>query len=334
MPTRAAITVTQAQARRIAVRAQALDGSASDVLELVRRLGFLQMDPIAVVARPEHLVLYSRLRRSAVAELERLLWQERKLIEWDAHIWPIEDMPLVWARIRYRRAHRHPWTREFLANNRGLRRYILRELENRGPTLSRHLTHDEVVGSRDHRWWGRGGGQMRLMIDRLEALGEIAVAGREGGQRLWDLAERVFPQTETIPWRQASRLIEERRRQALGAWLERGELRAHPGASDGPVEPRLTFLSPFDQLIHDRKRAEVLFDFTYRLEMYIPKVKRQYGYYVLPMLYGDRIVGRIHLVRSKPDKRLVMDGLWWERGVEPMPVQDALDELQAAVDAA
>jgi uncharacterized protein YcaQ len=333
VPTATAVNVTQPQARRIAVRAQALDGTATDVLGLVRRLGFLQMDPIAVVARPEHLVLYSRLRRNAVAELERLLWEERKLFEWDANIWPVEDLPLVRARMRYRRVHPPPWTREFLANNRALRRHILRELDHRGPMLSRHLTHDGVVGERDHRWWGRGGGQLRLMLDVLTSRGEIAVAGRIGGQRLWDLAERVYPETETIPWRQASRMIEERRRQALGVWLEHGQLLAYPGGSDEPVEPRLTFLSPFDQLIHDRRRAEALFDFTYRLEMYVPKAKRQYGYYVLPMLYGDRIVGRIHLVRSKPENRLSVDGLWWEDGVEPMPIQGALDELQAGLDA-
>jgi uncharacterized protein YcaQ len=94
------VSVTQAQARRIAVRAQALDGSATGILDVVRRLGFLQMDPISVVARPEHLVLYSRLGRIDAAELDRLLWQEHKLFEWDAFIWPIEDLPLVRAPMR------------------------------------------------------------------------------------------------------------------------------------------------------------------------------------------------------------------------------------------
>ena len=96
--------VDPAQARRIAIRAQALDGSATDLYDLVCRLGFLQMDPIATVARPQHLVPYSRLGAFDVAELDRLVWQERKLFEWDAFIWPLEDLPLVRARMRRARA--------------------------------------------------------------------------------------------------------------------------------------------------------------------------------------------------------------------------------------
>ena len=94
-------TVSTEEARRIAVRAQALDGSAADVLETVRRLGFLQIDVVQPVERPQHLVLFSRLGpRYDRAELDRLLWEERALFEWDAFIYPMEDLPLIRARIR------------------------------------------------------------------------------------------------------------------------------------------------------------------------------------------------------------------------------------------
>lgn len=319
------IEVTAERARRIAVRAQALDGSAHDVHQLVRRLGFLQMDPISVVARPEHLVLYSRLGRTGSAELERLLWEERVLFEWDAHIWPIEDLPLIRARMRRYRAN--PRFREYMAPHRRLRRDLLRELERHGPMASRELTIDLELADVDHRWWGRG--HLRLVLDILQGWGEIAVAGRRGRERVWDLAERVFPETETMSAREAERRTVERRRRALGVWLERGRLRAYNDLSDEPLAPRLTFLSPFDQLIHDRRRTEALFDFHYRLEMYVPKAKRRYGYYVLPILDGERIVGRADLARE--DGSLRVNQVWWEDGVAPIALNEEVERLNAAL---
>jgi uncharacterized protein YcaQ len=94
------------------------------------------MDPISVVARPEHLVLYSRLGRIDADQLDRLIWDERKLVEWNAFIWPIEDLPLVRARMRFRRASENAWTREFLLTNARLRRQLLRELERNGPMVA------------------------------------------------------------------------------------------------------------------------------------------------------------------------------------------------------
>ena len=312
------------------MRAQALDGSAKDVLATVRRLGFLQMDPIATVAPAQHLVLFSRIGRFDVAELDRLVWKERKLFEWDAFIWPIEDLPLVRARMRRRRATANVPEREFLETNARFRRYVLRELERNGPLLSRDLSAAPLPDERRHRWWGN---QVRRMLDLLQAHGEIAVAGRAGRQRLWDLAERVFPETETIPWREADRLINEKRRRSLGVWLERGKLRVHTEISDEPVPNRVTFLSPFDRLIYDRARAEALFGFFYRLEMYVPKAKRQYGYYVLPILRGDRIIGRIDVERDRGTNALRVNGVWWEQGVKPAALEPALERLAAFVGA-
>ncbi len=314
------------QARRIAVRAQALDGSPTDVLDVVRRLGFLQMDPISTIAPPQHLVLYSRLGRFDAAELDRLIWEERKLFEWDAFIWPLEDLPLVRARMRRRRTTANAWVRDFLQANARFRRYVLRELERNGPLLSRELRADLLPEAEPHRWWGTR--QVRLMLELLQARGEIAVAGRAGKQRLWDLADRVYPETETIPWREAEQLITEKRRRSLGVWLERGRLRADPAISDEPVPNRVIFLSPFDRLVHDRDRAEALFGFRYRLEMYVPKAKRQYGYYVLPILRGDRIVGRIDVERdTTPNGGLRVNGVWWENGAKPVALAQALKRL-------
>src|SRR5215203_3800777 len=172
-PLLSAGAVTPEEARRIAVRAQLLDGSATSVLDTVRHLGFLQMDPISTVAPPQHLVLFSRLGRFDTAELDRLIWEERKLFEWNAFIWPVEDLPLVRARMRRYRATGNAWARDFLQANTRFRRYLLRELERNGPLLSRDLKADLLPESDPHRWWGTR--QVRLMLELLEASGEIAV---------------------------------------------------------------------------------------------------------------------------------------------------------------
>jgi hypothetical protein len=318
--------VTVAEARRLAVRAQLLDGSATTVLDAVRRLGFLQLDPISTVAPPQHLVLWSRFgERYDRGELDRLLWEERSLVEWNAYLWPVEDLPLLRARMRRRDRPLDRRIIDYLKENNAYRRYVLRELKQRGPLLSREIADHEPSGREEHRWWGER--KMGLMLGLLNTRGEVAVVGRRGKQRVWDLAERWYPETETIPWSKAKQAMDERRFRALGVRLERGRLFAHPDATDGPAGRRVTFLSPFDQLVHDRDRAEKLWDFHYRLEMYVPMAKREYGYYVLPILRGDRVIGRIEPVHDRKAGKLHVKGVWWEQGVKPAALDKPLASL-------
>jgi uncharacterized protein len=318
-------TVTLDQARRIAVRAQLLDGSARGVLTTVRKLGFLQLDPIATVATPQQLVLWSRLGAYDTGELDRLLWVERKLFEWNAFIWPIEALPLIQALMR---RHRRAMTytserrrREFLKQNPDFRRYVLRELDRRGPLLSRELEDRSREGRRSHRWFGNR--RVGQMLELLHVRGELAVVGRRGGQRLWDLAERWYPEAEVVPLRDAERLLDEQRFRSVGVRLEKGEWRAHPDVDDSPVADRVTLLSPFDRLVHDRERTEALFDFRYRLEMYVPPAKRDYGYYVLPILVGDRLVGRVEPRLDRKARKLDVLGAWGDTS----RLEEALGEL-------
>jgi uncharacterized protein YcaQ len=304
--------VARDDARRIAVRSQLLDGSAPDVLATVRRLGFLQLDPIATVAPAQHMVLWSRLGDHDPLELDRLLWDERSLVEFDAFVYPVESLPLLQARMRRNRRAtanaRDRWRREFLRENAAFRRYVLRELERCGPLLSREL-EDRSSHDRDaHRWYGNR--YVGRMLQTLHVLGEVAVVGRRGRQRLWDLAERWYPATETVPLRDAERQFAEQRFRALGVRLERGEWVAHPDAGAEPVDDRAVLLSPFDRLVHDRNRAEALFDFHYRLEMYVPPAQREYGYYVLPLLVGDRLVGRAEPRFDRRTGTLELLGAW------------------------
>src|SRR5215208_5339322 len=127
--------------------------------------------------------------------------------------------------------------------------------------------------------------------------------------------------------------MEEQRFRALGVRQDGDGWVAHPEAADGPVPDRMTFLSPFDRLIHDRDRAEALFGFHYRLEMYVPKAKRQYGYYVLPILRGDRIIGRIDPVLDRKTGVLRVNSVHWEPGVKPVSLDRPLRSLARFVGA-
>jgi uncharacterized protein len=299
----------------MAVRAQLLDGSATDVLSTVRHLGRLQIDPISTVAPPQYLVLWSRLGPYDRAELDRLLWEHKKLFEWKAFIYPIEDLPLIRALTRapWGPGKWQQWQKEFMKEQAGLRRYILRELERDGPLPSRELEHHAARFDERTVWWGTRA-QMSWMMELLHRRGKIAVAGRQTGQRLWDLADRVWPKTETVPLADARLILDEKRFRAQGVKFERGRFRAHPDATDGSVRSSVTFLSPFDGLVKNRDRAEALWDFLYRLEMYVPKAKREYGYYVLPILRGDRVIGRIEPVFDRKAKSLRVEGVFAEPG--------------------
>ena len=304
-------TVSLAQARRIAIRAQLLDGSASSVLETVRRLGSLQLDPTARVAPTQFLVLWSRLGQYDRNELQRLL-DERELFEWIAFVYPKEALPALLSRM-----HRWPpgnglWPSrvgEWLQANAAFKRYVLRELERNGPMLSRQFEDRAKVRWPSSGWTGdRNVGRM---LEFLCARGEIATVGRDGKQRLWDLAPRWYGDIEPLPHAEADAYFAGARFRALGVELRRGRLVAHPDADDRPVR-RTTLLSPFDRLIHDRARTEALYDFHYRIEIYVPKAERKYGYFVLPVLHRDRLVGRIDPEVDRKRGVLRINAVHWE----------------------
>ncbi|MDR0343321.1 MAG: winged helix DNA-binding domain-containing protein [Nocardiopsaceae bacterium] len=315
--------LSRADARRIAVRAQLLDSARpAALLDVVRRLTLLQIDPTAAIAPNADLVAWSRLGPSySRADLDAAL-ASRALLELLALIRPGEDLALYRADMaRWDAAGRGELTgwravyRDWVRANDACRRDILARLEKAGPLPSRELPDTCQVPWRSTGWTNNR--NVTRLLDFMTARGEVAVAGRSGAERLWDLAARVYPDHPVVPGDEALRIRNQRRLRALGiaratgagypvepavvgeagepAVVEgvKGTWRVDPTQLGRPFSGRSALLSPFDRLIHDRKRAVELFGFDYQLEMYKPAAKRRWGYFALPILSGDRLVGKL-----------------------------------------
>ncbi len=308
--------LTKAQARRIAVRAQLLDAPRpSELLAVVQQLTLLQIDPTATIALSADLVAWSRLGSAyEPAHLRQALEHDRTLFEHNALVRPMSDLGLYLAGAADWPSYER--TRDWLRDNDRFRRDILNLLGSSGPMTSRDIP-DTCVAP----WASTGWTNNRNVTQMLESLmmrGEIAIAGRLGRQRLWDLAERVYPADVVVPSvDEAHRVKNERRLASLGIARQKstkmplepidvgeagepavvegakGEWRVDPAALDKDFEGRTALLSPFDRLVHDRVRAQELFDFEYTLEMYKPKASRRWGYFALPILHDDCLIGKI-----------------------------------------
>ena len=276
-------------------------------MSVVEHLTFLQLDPTAAIAPSADLVAWTRLGNVYdPAQLTAALEQDRTLYEVRAIIRPTADLGLhlsqmaAWPFVdEGKRQWSAPGPRagRWLEANDAFRRDVLELLRKSGPLLSRDIADTSVVPWESTGWTGNR--NVTQMLEFLSARGEVATSRRVGRQRLWDLAERGWPATETLPLREAERTFAEQRFRALGVRLEQGEWVAHPEVSDTPVPDRVTLLSPFDRLVHDRVRAQELFDFDYYLEMYKPEAKRRWGYFALPVLHDDQLVGKVDAIADR-----------------------------------
>ena len=315
--------LTKAQARRIAVRAQLLDAPRpTDLLTVVRQLTLLQIDPTAAIAPSADLVAWSRLGSTyQPAHLTQALEQDRTLFEHNALVRPMSDLGLYLADAAEWPSYET--TREWIRANDRFRRDILKLLRSSGPLTSRDVPDTCVVPWASTGWTNNR--NVTQMLEFLMMRGEIAISGRVGRERVWDLAERVYPADVVVPSvDEADRLKNERRLAALGIARQKtakmpmepadvgeagepavvegtkGDWRVDPAALNDDFEGRTALLSPFDRLIHDRVRAEELFDFEYTLEMYKPAAQRRWGYFALPILHHDRLVGKVD---AKADRK-------------------------------
>ncbi len=318
--------LSRRQARQIAVRAQWLHRDRpSGLLELVRHLTLLQVDLTPAVAPSADLVAWSRLGSSyAPADLESALGNQA-LVELQGMIRPVEDLALYRADMAEwdQRGETHKSRRDWVAVNKGCRLDILDRLRTDGPLPAREIPDTCEVSWRSTGWTNNR--NVLRLLEFMEARGEVAVVGRAAGRdRLWDLAERVFPDDHVVPADEALRIRAERRLRSLGiarsrgpecpvepqdvgevgepAVIEgvRGGWRVDPAQLDQPFAGRAALLSPIDRLVYDRKRMVEIFEFDYQLEMYKPVAKRRWGYYALPILYGDRLVGKLDAASDRP----------------------------------
>src|SRR6266567_1845595 len=280
------------EARRIAIHAQLLAAPRpTDLVDVVDRLTLLQIDPTAAIAPSADLVLWSRLGPAYdPADLTRAIEHDLTLVETVAYIRSPRDLPAVIAEVRDGQMHAR--IAAWLETNEPFRRDILALLEKNGPLLSRDIPDTSVEPWPSSGWTNNR--NITRMLESLALRGHVAISGRAGRQRYWDLPERVYPaELPTVDLDAAVRHRNDRRLAALGIARSAGpQIPGEPPMSATPVKrpssrarrapgasTRHTsacrsrgaaLLSPFDRVIHDRVRAEQLFGFEYILEMYKP----------------------------------------------------------------
>ena len=347
--------LTLDEARRVAVRAQLLDARRpADLLSAVEHLTLLQLDPTAVVAPTADLVLWSRLGngyqpsqlRQAV-EVDRTLFEHRHLEDPSsgniAVLRPMSSIGWYLAEMEALRTTPGP-VNAWIEANDGFRRRVVDRLRDDGPCTSANIPDDAEVPWKSTGW--TDGRNVTQLLEFLASRGIVAVAGRNGKQRIWDLAEHVYPDdVEVLPIDEARHARDHARLRALGlarpnyvgdagvAVQVEGTARMwrlDPDARIGELQGRTALLSPFDRLIHGRKRAVDLFDFEFMIELYKPADKRRWGYYAMPIVHDDRLVGTIDLAVDDASAelrihRITRTGTW--TGSIADGVQGELDAL-------
>ncbi|WP_134741586.1 crosslink repair DNA glycosylase YcaQ family protein [Nocardioides sp. 503] len=329
--------LSRTDARRLALRGQLLTASRpTDLHAVLRRLTVLQDDPTRHVAPSADLVLWSRLGSSYSPDELRTAVDEQRVVELQGYLRPCEDVALFRADMADwpGRGELRPWQEEQLAwveANTACRLDILDRLRTSGP-----LPASGLPDTCERPWRSSGWNNNRnvvMLLKLLVARGEVAAAGREGRETLWDLAERVSPDDPVVPAEEAERVRDERRLRALGiaratsatvpgepghvgeagqpAVVEgvKGAWRVDPALLDEPFAGRTALLSPLDRLIHDRRRMDEIFEFDYQLEMYKPKEQRLWGYWALPVLHGDRLVGKVDATADRREGELRVDAV-------------------------
>jgi len=377
------VKVAAAAARRFLVAhhlltpARSLQGGPDAVMEVFRRLGSVQFDPLSVAGRNHDLVLHARVADYDPAWCEELLYGRRELFEaYNKALCLLPTSELPWYRVSWTQTVNSPRT---LAENPEVAKEVLERIRAEGP-----LTALDFDSGRRANWFGTPESIARAVLEAFAATGVLGLARREGNRRYYDLVERLFPAhllALEIPRREQLRHKMLSRFRAHGLpgvgggeiWGGLGSAKPNPQQpeqpsrtelreqliADGevvPVEvegvrgtrfvlrdevdllaappetpPSVAFLAPLDPFVWDRALLRSLFDFEHVWEVYVPQHKRRWGYYVLSILFRDRLIGRIEPRIDRAGGRVQVLGLWWEEGFAPRRADGFVDAMREAL---
>ncbi|MGI9667002.1 MAG: winged helix-turn-helix domain-containing protein [Acidimicrobiia bacterium] len=333
--------------------------SSRQFRRVLNALGLIQLDSVNVCVRTHYMPFYSRLGPYDMGKLDTWLNESEENFEYWAHeaaVLPVDRYPL-W---RWKMDEMQPWRRAqaLMDAHPELLGSVLSQVETNGPLTVRDL---DAPNHRDEPWWGYGPGKVALEV--LFATGQISALRTGNFMRLYDAPERMIPaealSAPAIPKAEAFRILLEdaTRKHGIGTMHDiadyyrlhiptarpilaelastgvveevdvpgwKGPVYLHPDASRPREVTGATLLSPFDPMVWYRERAERLFDFRYRIEIYVPEPKRVYGYYVLPFLLDGEMVGRVDLKADRKGQRLMVQSSFVEDGQDARRVAPAL----------
>lgn len=329
------------------------------IRRVMERMGLLQLDSVNVCVRSHYMPLFSRLGPYRKELIDEYAYHRGELFEY----WGHEASLLThdtWPLLQWRMEEARPWrqVKQFLEENPAYLEEIFQQVAERGPISISDL---EQQGDRKGPWWGYSNG--KIALEWLFQIGRISCGHRNGFKRYYDLPERVLPSeilaADPVPKTEAQKELLRRsarhhgigtatdladyyrikmpdarplfKELAASGELEEVEVKGwkQPAYLDPAAKtPRkiegAALLTPFDPVVWFRDRGERLFDFHYRIEIYVPEPQRTYGYYVMPFMLDGELVGRVDLKADRKPGRLLAKGSFAEGGIDKERVGAAL----------